>query len=259
MKFLITLVVILLSILMLAAGAFSTLGFFDLDLPPLLMLINFPSIALILGGTFFQLFVTYPVNQIGRAFLDFLPRISSRKFDQSRRKKQIDKILDWQGNFQKSRQNAWSDLAKNNTNSFESYLFNLLQTNYKVEEFVELYQTKIANLDRKSSQSYKVFQTLAGSSPAFGMIGTVLGLMVMFRNFENDVQLASGIGLALMTTLYGIFFSQLIWIPAAKRVQQFYSDLKFNYDVLLEGIVLILEEKSPLYIRDYLQAKIEEQ
>lgn len=259
MKFLITLVFILISLVLLALGVSSTLGFFDPDLPPILLLINLPSIALILGGTFFQLFVTFPINQVGMALLDFFPRISSRKFDQSRRTKQIETILGWQANFQKSRQSAWPVLAQSNPKGFESYLFNLLQTNYKVEEFMELYQTKISNLDRKSNQSYKIYQTLAGSSPAFGMIGTVLGLMVMFRNFENDVQLASGIGLALMTTLYGIFFSQLIWIPAAKRVQQFYSDLKFNYDVLVEGIVLILEEKSSLYIRDFLQAKIENQ
>ncbi len=213
--------------------------------------------ALIIGGTFFQLFVTFPAREIGKAFLDFLPRRSSKRTGQRRKEEQIERILLWQNTYQKSRQNAWSILDKNKAGDFESYLFKLLETNYGIDEFVELYQTKLSALERNSNQSFKVFQTLAGSSPAFGMMGTVIGLMVMFSNFENDVQLASGIGLALMTTLYGIFFAQLIWIPAAKRVQQFYSELKFNYDVVLEGIVLILQDKSPLYIRDFLTAKIE--
>ena len=257
MKIFLTLIFILLSLGLFALGIFSSLGYFNPDLPPLLLILNLPSMALIIGGTFFQLFVTFPSNQIGKAFLDFLPRLSSKGLKKKQGMEQIETILYWQSTYQKSRQNAWSILDKNKVSVFESYLFKLLETNYGIDEFVELYHTKLSSLERNSNQSFKIFQTLAGSSPAFGMMGTVIGLMVMFNNFENDVQLASGIGLALMTTLYGIFFAQLIWIPAAKRVQQFYSELKFNYDVLLEGIVLILQEKSPMYIRDFLTAKIE--
>lgn len=257
MKIVFTFLFSILSIGLFIAGIFSTLGYYKLDLPPILLVLNFPSIALIIGGTFFQLFVTYPFHQIGKAFLDFLPRISSRKYEQGKNEKQIDEILLWQSTYQKSRQNAWAILRKKKPGNFESYLFKLLETNYSIDEFVELYQARLTSLERSFTQSSKVFQTLGGSSPAFGMMGTVIGLMVMFSNFENDVQLASGIGLALMTTLYGIFFAQLIWIPAAKRVQQFYSELKFNHDLLLESIVLILEDKSPMYIRDFLSAKIE--
>ena len=241
-----------------AAGIFSTLGYFNPELPPFLLFLNLPSMALIIGGTFFQLFVTFPTSQIRKAFLDFLPRLSSRQIKLKQKESQVEKILLWQSTYRMSRQNAWTKLGQDQVNAFESYIFKLLETNYDTDEFVELYQSKISTLERNSSQSYKIFSTLAGSSPAFGMMGTVIGLMVMFNNFENDVQLARGIGLALMTTLYGIFFAQLIWTPAAKRVQQFYSEQKFNYDVMLDGIVLILEEKSPMYIRDFLQAKIED-
>jgi chemotaxis protein MotA len=257
MKIFYTLGFSLLSLLLFATGISMTLGFFNPELASYLLIFNLPSLAVILGGTFFQLFVSFPTPQIGQAIRDFLPGIYSRRFDQNRREDQIKKILFWQSTYQKSRQNAWSLLNNKEVPEFEAYLFKLLETNYKLDDFIELYQAKLSSIERKTSQSFKVFQALAGSSPAFGMMGTVIGLMVMFNNFENDVQLARGIGLALMTTLYGIFFAQIIWIPAAKRIIQFNTDLKFNYDVILEGIVLILDEKSPMFIRDFLKAKIE--
>jgi len=258
MKFISTLLFGVFSLGLFATGIFFTLGYFNPDLPPFFLILNLPSMALIIGGTFFQLFVTFSTFQIGKAFLDFHPRLFFRKIKLDQKNRQIEKILFWQSTYRMSRQNAWTQLGKGQVSDFESYLFKLLETNYGIDEFVELYQSKISSLERNSSQSFKIFSTLAGSSPAFGMMGTVIGLMMMFNNFENDVQLAKGIGLALMTTLYGIFFAQLIWIPAAKRVQQFYAELKFNYEVLLDGIVLILEEKSPMYIRDFLQAKIDD-
>ncbi len=257
MKIFFTIIFTFLSVGLFTGGIFYTLGYFNLDLPPLLVKLNLPSLAVIIGGTFFQLFVSFPSNQIGRAFFDFLSRLFFTRVNEKKDMEQIERILLWQSTYQKSRQNAWSILRKNKVGDFESYLFKLLETNYSVDEFTELYKNKLSSFERNSNNSFKVFQSLAGSSPAFGMMGTVIGLMVMFNNFENQIQLASGIGLALMTTLYGIFFAQLIWIPAAKRVQLHTAEMKFKYDLLMEGIVLILQEKSPMYIRDFLTAKLE--
>lgn len=257
MKQIVTMFFSILTLLFFSFGVLMITGHISLEIPKFLQLLNLPSIAVILGGTFFQLFVSYPVSQIFEGLGNFLPRIYSKKFDQKSRLSEIDRVLDWQKMYQKMKQNAWASLKNQSKSAFESHIFELLETNYHKDDFVELAYAKISNLDRQVSQHVKVFHLLSVSSPAFGMLGTIIGLMVMFNNFENDVQLASGIGLALMTTLYGIFFSQFVWIPAAKRINQYHADLSFNYEILIEGLELILEGKSSLYIQDYLTAKVE--
>jgi chemotaxis protein MotA len=257
MKQLISIAFGTLSILIFLLGVLVVTGHIALEIPGFLMILNLPSIALIIGGTFFQLFVSYPTSQILGGFYNFLPRIYSKRFDYESRLAEITRVLDWQQLYLKSKQNSWPVLKSQSKSDFESHIFELLETNYQKQDFLELAYAKINSLERQVNQSIKVFQLLSVSSPAFGMLGTIIGLLVMFNNFENNIQLASGIGLALMTTLYGIFFSQFIWIPASKRIHQFHSDLTFNYGILIEGVVLILEEKSSLYIQDYLKAKVE--
>jgi chemotaxis protein MotA len=245
-----------LSMLVFLLGILVQTGYVVVEFPDYLMVLNLPSVAIIVGGTFFQLFVSYPTSQIRGGFHNFLPRIYSKRFDYTSRLAEIGRVLEWQQFYLKSKQNAWPLLKTKSKSDFETELFELLETNYHKQDFVELAYAKISNLDRQVNQHVKVFHLLSVSSPAFGMLGTIIGLMVMFNNFENDVQLASGIGLALMTTLYGIFFSQFVWIPAAKRINQYHVDLGFNYEILIEGLELIFEEKSAMYIQDYLTAKV---
>ena len=257
MKQLISIAFGALSILIFLLGVLMVTGHVAVEIPTYLMVLNLPSIAVIIGGTFFQLFVSYPISQILGGFYNFLPRIYSKRFDYDSRLGEVTRVLEWQQLYLKSKQNAWPVLKVQSESDFESHIFELLETNYQKQDFLELAYAKINSLERQVNQSVKVFHLLSVSSPAFGMLGTIIGLLVMFNNFESNIQLASGIGLALMTTLYGIFFSQFVWIPASKRIQQFHSDLTFNYGILIEGLVLIIEEKSSLYIQDYLKAKVE--
>jgi chemotaxis protein MotA len=247
---------IILSIIFLLLGVFSILGYYQFDIPPVVAVFNLPSVAVILGGTFFQVFVSYPLTQIAEAARNFFPWIYSNRFETKSRLAIIETVLRWQESYQTSRQNTWTTIKEKRTDHVERYLIELLETNYKKEDFLGLARTKISSIDHLSARSQRIYSLLAGSSPAFGMLGTILGLLVMFKNFGDDMQLATGMGFALITTLYGIFMSQFVWIPASKRIAQYYLNLKFNYALMTEGLYLIMEEKSPLYIQDYLEAKI---
>ncbi|WP_026947036.1 motility protein A [Algoriphagus marincola] len=256
MKLFISIILALISFGLFIIGILSVFGYLSLGFPDYLLALNIPSIALILGGTLFQIFITYPFDIIGSSFFYLVPRMYRNEFSKSKRMESIDKIVSWQKIYQKSKQTTWSSLKSSKISDFESYWFSLLETNYGADEIRELYAIKVANLERKANLVYNVFNTLAVSSPAFGMMGTVLGLLVLFNNSSNDIQMGDGLALALTTTLYGLFFSHIIWIPAAKRINQHYANINFNNNMFLEGVILILENKSPLYIKDYLSAKL---
>jgi chemotaxis protein MotA len=97
-----------------------------------------------------------------------------------------------------------------------------------------------------------VSNMLAGASPAFGMLGTLMGLIVMLGNFNDTSGLASGMALALMTTFYGMMFTQFFWFPLAKKFTRASRLNTRRRERELAAILLLLEGKPDMYISDQL-------
>ena len=107
---------------------------------------------------------------------------------------------------------------------FKIYLGELLSTNYGPEVIRILGLHKISTMKQAEMIPYKVITVLASSSPAYGMLGTLMGLIVMLGNFEDASGLASGLAIALMTTFYGLLMTQFVWQPLANKIQATAND-----------------------------------
>ncbi len=89
-------------------------------------------------------------------------------------------------------------------NVVEDILFNVAQTTY----------------ERNMVQA-NILKAMAQTAPAFGMIGTLVGLIIMLDGMGRDpTQLGKGLAVALNTSLYGVLFSRLILTPASTKIQQ---------------------------------------
>ena len=94
------------------------------------------------------------------------------------------------------------------------------------------------------------------SAPVFGMLGTLFGLIVILSGFDEIETLLSGLAAALMTTLYGIIIGNFIFNPMSRKMNDIASSRFFREKLILEGILLIEQEKTALQIYDKLQAHI---
>ena len=92
------------------------------------------------------------------------------------------------------------------------------------------------------------------SAPVFGMLGTLFGLIVMLSGFNEVESLLTGLAAALMTTLYGIIIGNFIFIPMARKMNNIASLQYFREKMILEGVLLIENQKTSLQIYDKLQA-----
>ena len=96
-----------------------------------------------------------------------------------------------------------------------------------------------------------ILRSMGSTAPAFGMIGTLVGLIVMLDAMGGDpTQLGPGLAVALNTTLYGVLFARMILIPAANKLQQREEILRFRHEMVIEGFALLAEKRSPRYIQD---------
>ena len=103
-----------------------------------------------------------------------------------------------------------------------------------------------------------ILNSMANFCPAFGMIGTLVGLVIMFEKMGSDISaIGIGMALALLTTLYGVLITQLILRPASEKVRQREEIFRFRNMLISEGISLIADGKDSLTIQDNLNSYLD--
>jgi chemotaxis protein MotA len=123
------------------------------------------------------------------------------------------------------------------------------------EEVVrETLEIELAATDERHRTAIGFFRTLAGYSPTFGMVGTVIGLINMLGNLSDPAQLGRGMAMALLTTLYGVLFANLLFAPIANRLERLNTIEIAAMDVTLDGILTIRRGSSPRALIERLES-----
>jgi chemotaxis protein MotA len=107
------------------------------------------------------------------------------------------------------------------------------------------------NLERLED-GQRIFKAIGDSAPAFGMIGTLVGLVQMLANMEDPSTIGPAMAIALLTTLYGALVANLIALPIADKLSFKSNVEELNQTLVFDGIMQIRDSKSPALIREML-------
>lgn len=107
-------------------------------------------------------------------------------------------------------------------------------------------------------EGQRVFKALGDAAPAFGMIGTLVGLVQMLANMEDPSAIGPAMAVALLTTLYGAVLANLICLPIADKLTAKLGFEEINQTLIIDGIMSVREGKSPSLIREMLTAYLPE-
>ena len=99
-----------------------------------------------------------------------------------------------------------------------------------------------------------ILEAMGSSAPAFGMIGTLIGLVQMLRNLSDPSQIGVGMATALITTFYGAVMANLVFLPLAGKLDAASQDENLLTELLIEGIVCIQNGDNPRAIEDRLKS-----
>ena len=111
-------------------------------------------------------------------------------------------------------------------------------------------------LDNKSEIEEKipaVFEAAGGYSPTVGIIGAVLGLIQVMKNLSNIDEVGRGIAVAFVATIYGVALANLICLPAAGKLKFRHREEQMIKEMMLEGVISILEGMNPRMIETKLR------
>ena len=107
-------------------------------------------------------------------------------------------------------------------------------------------------------EGQKIYRAVGDCAPAFGMIGTLIGMVQMFANMTDPSKLGPYMAVALLATFYGAAVANLFCLPIADKLHLKLVDEEINRTLIIDGILMIREAKSPTLVREMLLAYLPE-
>jgi len=117
---------------------------------------------------------------------------------------------------------------------------------------------EITYLQERHSNGKKILEFMGSSAPAFGMIGTLIGLVQMLGSLSDPSQIGGGMAVALITTFYGAFMANLLFLPMAGKLGIRSKRETMLREMIVEGLLGIVRGESPTGVREKMQAFVSE-
>ena len=117
-----------------------------------------------------------------------------------------------------------------------------------------LMDLEVQYLQERHSVGKKILEFMGAAAPAFGMIGTLIGLVQMLRSLSSPESIGAGMAVALLTTFYGALAANLIFIPLAGKLGMYSKAETTAMEMITEGICAIAQGENPTAVRERMQA-----
>lgn len=217
-------------------------------------------ILMVLGGTIATAFMSYEHIYVMQAFKAIGWMLRKPKSTREGLNTEIMRLIKWGYLVQKKGVPALEDEIKKvkANDPITKYCLTLVSTNHTPEELRGMMDTAVEAEFERKTVAVDVLRNMGATAPAFGMIGTLVGLVAVLQGLGGDgdiiKNIGSGMALALMTTLYGVVLARMVFFPAATKMIQKEEVERFRNFMVSEGLIMLAEKKSPRYMQDRLNS-----
>jgi len=226
-------------------GTHSLLAFFSIE-----------GLVIVGGGVIAVAFMSFEAADV-RAALNAILGMFKHPASADDLRKDMMEIIAWAYMVkEKGMRRLESSLAKRGiADPFVKYGLNMVISEYSPEEVRAMMETAADACHERDSVPVDVLHTMTSHAPAFGMIGTLVGMVAMLCSLnENVASIGSSLSVAFLSTLYGVLSARLVYMPAAAKLRQVIAKRRFRNQLIIEGMVMLVSEKSPIYVKDRLNS-----
>ncbi len=150
--------------------------------------------------------------------------------------------------------NALESLAGKNKDPVLRYAVDLISIGYDSEKLSVITRNRVDYYYFRDIKCSQVLADMGSSAPAFGMMGTVMGLIVVLSRIDDPSQLGQGLSVALITTLYGVLVSRAIFFPLSTLIKSTIARVRLYRYFIIEALQRLGNRESPVEIEDYLNS-----
>jgi chemotaxis protein MotA len=215
------------------------------------MFVDVTSLMIVIGGTFGATFMRNPMSQVfgtarvvARAFTTQIPPpdgLIGEVLELSRKARK-EGVLALEG----------AELKYD----FFSKALGLCVDGLKEEEMRSILETDMRATAQRHLRGQEILQGMGQAAPAFGMIGTLIGLVQMLASMSDPSQIGPAMALALLTTLYGALIANVLCLPLADKLRVRAQEEQLSMRVCLEGVIGIGHGINPSSLDQQLQSFI---
>lgn len=210
-----------------------------------------PSLAIVLGGTLAATLIHYPLGRfIG--VLGMMRQVFVRA--ETAPSELIDLMVRLAEQARREGLLSLEDEAGDQTDPFLKKGLQLVVDGTDPELVKSILETELAYLEERHQQGQGLFETMGALAPAFGLIGTLIGLVRMLQNLGDAASVGPGLAVALVTTFYGALLANLLFIPMAGKLKAKSQSEVLLKEVAIEGILSIQAGDSPRILEQKLRA-----
>ena len=218
------------------------------------MFYDIHAIIIIFGGSFAATLIRFPISvmlhglPLGAKFAFTLRRITQREL--------VDEIA---GLAEIARKQGPIGLEKVETEDpFLAKGIRYVADGYDADFIRDNMERDRDNFLTMLDEGQKIYRAIGDCAPAFGMIGTLIGMVQMFANMTDPSKLGPFMAVALLATLYGALVANLFCLPIADKLHLKLVDEEINRTLIIDGILMIRDSKSPTLVREMLLAYLPE-
>jgi chemotaxis protein MotA len=222
-----------------------------------LAFISIEGFMIVVGGTFAIAFMSYQANYVIEALQGIILMFRKADITHENLHRDITDILDWARIVRAAGMRGLESHVEYSgiNDPFVRYGLDMVVSNYNPEEVRAMLETAADAFYERGVISARVLMSMASHSPAFGMVGTLIGMVIMLGHFKGDMSgIGTGMAISLLATLYGIVTARMIYIPASSKIFQKQDELRFRNHLIIEGLVLLVDNRPPGYIQDRLNS-----
>ena len=214
------------------------------------LFVDVPSVILVGGGTIAVTLVSFRVNDL-RGLLKVMARAVFFRIPSAG--EEIERIIAYANLARKEGLLALEARLQDVEDRFFSKGVQLVIDGFSAETVRDIMDLELAWQHQRHAMGKRMLDTMATMAPAFGMIGTLVGLVQMLNNMSDPSTIGAGMATALLTTFYGAVLANVIFTPLASKLDVRAKEEALLRELMIEGLVSIQSGEKPQLIKEKLK------
>lgn len=218
--------------------------------------ISYSSMAITFGGTIAAAVISFPLSYFKKIPSHLKIIVQKNKY---KPQEYIQTIVEFAQEARRKGLLSLEDKANNEPDTFLRNSVMLIVDAIDPAKVKEMLENELNSLEERHSHGWQFYEKFATYAPAFGMIGTLIGLINMLANMDMEssggaTKMAQGMSVALITTFYGSFLANLVLVPFAHKLHMRHDEEMICKEIVMEGVIAIQAGDNPKHIEERLNA-----
>ena len=215
-----------------------------------MIFVHIPSMTIVLGGTIAVTMLAFPISDL-KPVIKVMMVAAIRK--QATPTEEIDRIVEYANLARREGLLALESQLNNVDDAFFSKGIQLVIDGFGAETVRDIMELEAEWENQRHDTGRKIMDQMGAFAPAFGMIGTLVGLVQMLQDLSDPSAIGIGMATALLTTLYGAMAANMVFIPLAGKLEMVAKQDALLRSLMVEGIVAIQSGEKPQLIKEKLK------